>query len=326
MILVTGAAGQVGSVLVKELVQQGKQVKAIVTETDDLRSLENELIEVVVGDVRDLQFLKREFVGAEVVFHLAGIVSITSGEKEIIEEVNVGGTKNVIQACKAARVGRLIYTSSVHPFVELPHGQLIDESAPIDPKKVLGDYAKSKAKATLLVKEAVNEVLDAVIVYPSGIIGPYAYSISNMGQLFIDYVRGKIPVMIEGTYDFVDVRDLVDGLLKAWRKAKAGENYILSGYQITLKQIFYILANITGRKPPRIYIPHWFLKLLVPLITWINRLSKKTPTLTSYALYTISSNSLFSHEKAREDLGYKPRHLARTLEDTIAWYEKIEKL
>lgn len=326
MIVVTGAAGQVGSVLVRELVRQNRKVKAIVLPSDNLQSLQHELIEIVEGDVRDKKFLRQAFSNARIVFHLAGIVSITSGNKKLIEEVNVEGTKNVIEACKETNVKRLVYTSSVHAFVELPHGQLINESAPIDPKRVVGDYAKSKAKATLLVKAAVEKGLDAVIVYPSGIIGPYAYTLSNMGQLFIDYAKGRIPVMIEGTYDFVDVRDVVQGILAASERAEKGENYILSGYQITLKQIFYILANITGRKPPKIYVPHWLLRLFVPFVTWVNKFSNKIPTLTSYALYTISSNSLFSHEKAREQLDYKPRHIVRTLKDTLIWYKKIKKL
>src|SRR5690625_4838542 len=117
----------------------------------------------------------------------------------------------------------------------------------LDPKRIISDYAQTKAKATLLVREVIAEGLDAVIVYPSGIIGPFSYTLSNMGQLFIDYCKGRIPVMIEGTYDFVDVRDVVQGLIAASERAEKGENFILSGHQITLKQIFYILANITGK-------------------------------------------------------------------------------
>jgi len=295
MIVITGAAGQVGSVLVKKLVERKKQVKAIVTPTDDLTALEKYPIEIVTGDIRDLQFLINEFAKAKQVYHLAGIVSITPGNKNLLEEVNVEGTKNVVKACHENNVDRLIYTSSVHAFVERPHGQLIDETAPIDPERIVGNYAQSKDKATLYIREAIKNGLDAVIVYPSGIIGPYAHTLSNMGQMFIDYCQGKIPVIIEGTYDFVDVRDVVLGAMSAAKKAPPGSEYILSGYQITLKQMFYILSNITGRKYPRIYIPTWFLKMLIPLINFFAKRLNKMPTLTSYALYTISSNSLFSH-------------------------------
>jgi len=196
----------------------------------------------------------------------------------------------------------------------------------LDPKRIISDYAQTKAKATLLVREVIAEGLDAVIVYPSGIIGPFSYTLSNMGQLFIDYCKGRIPVMIEGTYDFVDVRDVVHGTITAAEKAERGEEFILSGYQITFKQIFYILNNLTGRKAPILYIPHWLLKLLVPLVSFFSKLLGKVPTLTSYALYTISSNSLFSHEKATKQLQYYPRHIVCTIKETIEWYEKIGKL
>ena len=326
MIVITGAAGQVGTVLVKTLAERQEKIRAIVTEHDDLTPLKNYDIDIVEGDVRDREFLIEQFKGVRFVYHLAGIVSITPGQRDLLHEVNVQGTKNVIDACKITNVQRLIYTSSVHAFVELPHGQLIDETAPIDPERIIGDYAQTKAKATLLVREAIAEGLDAVIVYPSGIIGPFSYTLSNMGQLFIDYCKGRIPVMIEGIYDFVDVRDVVHGTITAAEQAERGEEFILSGYQITFKQIFYILNNLTGRKAPKLYIPHWVLKLFVPLVSFFSNLLGKVPTLTSYALYTISSNSLFSHEKATKQLQYYPRHIVRTMKETIEWYEKIGKL
>lgn len=327
MNVITGAAGFVGSTLIKTLVEQNKRVKAIVLPSDDISSIENYPIEIVQGDVQDKPFLIEKFKNAKNVYHLAGIVSITPGQKNLLERVNVQGTKNVINACLKAKVERLIYTSSVHAFVERPQGQLIDETASIDPKKIVGNYAQTKARATLHVRDAIkNKGLNAVIVYPSGIIGPYDHALSNMGQMFIDYCQGRIPVMIEGTYDFVDVRDVVSGTIAAAEKAKIGKEYILSGYQITFKQMFYILSNITGQKIPRIYFPTWLLKLFVPLVNFFAKRLQKMPTLTSYALYTISSNSLFSHERATRELNYFPRHIVRTMQDTIEWYKEIGKL
>lgn len=132
--------------------------------------------------------------------------------------------------------------------------------------------------------------------------------------------------MIEGTYDFVDVRDLVKGAINVAEHAAKGSEYILSGYQITFKQFFYILNNLIGRKAPKLYIPNWLLKLFVPILGFFSKILGKVPTLTSYALYTISSNSFFSHEKATEELDYYPRHIARTMKKTIECYKQIGEL
>lgn len=326
MIVITGAAGHLGNLLTRTLVEKGYRVRGIVTPRDNLTPLNNLNIDILTGDVRDKKFLLDAFKEAKYVYHLAGIVSITQDQLNLIEEVNVQGTKNVIDACLENNVQRLVYTSSVHALVEEPHGQLITEATAINPDNIVGTYAQSKAKATLAVYDAIERGLAAVIVHPSGIIGPYDYNVGNMGQLIIDYVKGRIPVLINGTYDFVDVRDVVSGTIAACERGRSGENYILSGHQITLKQIFKILENITGTKTPKILFPHWLLKMFIPLVGYISRKLNKAQTLTSYSLYTLSSNSLFSHEKATKELGYFPRHIYRTLEDTVAWYGKIGKL
>lgn len=326
MIVITGAAGLVGNVLTKQLVENGEKVRAIVTKRDNLESLQGLDIEIHVGDVRDEKFLEETFFGASTVYHLAGIISINSGQSELIEAVNIGGTQNVIDACLKVDVKKLIYMSSVHALKELPHGKLIDETAPVSPDDVIGDYAKSKARATLAVKASINQGLDAIVVYPSGIIGPGNYTVSNMGQLLIDFSKGRIPILIEGTYDFVDVRDVVTGTIAAAQIGKAGDDYILSGYQITLKQLFSIISNLTGQKIPKLFLPNWLLKWFIPLSNFMAKRAKKSPTLTSYALYSLASNSLFSHEKANDKLDYYPRHITRTIEDTLNWYKEIGKL
>lgn len=326
MITITGAAGLVGNVLTRRLAHEGYEIRAIVTSTDNLKSIEDLDIEILIGDVRDLTFLKEAFSGATYVYHLAGIVSITPGEQDLIYDVNIGGTQNVIDACIHAKVNRLVYMSSVHALVEQPQGSLIDELTPINPDKVVGDYAKSKATATLAVLDSMKRGLDVIVVYPSGIIGPESHSVSNMGQLLIDYSKGKIPILIEGTYDFVDVRDVVTGTIAAGKKGQAGDTYILSGYQITLNQLFDVLTYLTGQKKPKISFPNWLLKIFIPLVSFIAKRSNKIPTLTSYALYSLASNSLFSHEKATKELEFYPRHIAITIEDTVNWFKKIGEI
>jgi len=209
VVIVTGATGHIGNVLVRELLAAGTVVRVLVLPDDDKCPLAGLNVEIVYGDVTDLVSLKSAFAGAEFVFHLAGIVTIMPGMASVLERVNVGGMRNVIAACRASGVHRLVYTSSIHAIAEPPHGTVIDESQPFDPDRVLGDYARSKARATLLLLGEVRKGgLDAIICCPTGVIGPWDYGISNIGQLILDFASGHLKSYVSGAYDFVDVRDV----------------------------------------------------------------------------------------------------------------------
>jgi len=173
------------------------------------------------------------------------------GMASVLERVNVGGMRNVIAACRANGVRRLVYTSSIHAIAEPPHGTVIDESQPFDPDRVLGDYARSKAHATLLLLDEVRKGgLDVVICCPTGVIGPWDYGISNIGQLILDFASGHLKSYVSGAYDFVDVRDVARGLILAAEKGQTGRHYIFSGAQVQVPELMEELARDIGYPAP----------------------------------------------------------------------------
>lgn len=319
MIVVTGGTGHIGNVLVRELLNSGEKVRVVIPSFEDDSPLDGLEVEKVEGDVLDYTSLIRAFNGADIVYHLAGIVSITSAKKQLLYNVNINGTKNVIDACLECNVKRLVYTSSVHAFVEPPLGTPIVESTEIDPKKVTGDYAKTKATATLEVKKAIKQGLDAVIVHPSGVIGPYEYKLSNTGQMIIDYVNKKIPGCIEGAYDFVDVRDVASGIILACKNGINGDNYILSGERVTIDELFRMLESITKINSPTFKVPSWMAMVISPFMQAYSAIKKSKPIITPYSIHTLSSNSQISHEKAEKMLGYSHRPMINTIKDTVDW-------
>jgi dihydroflavonol-4-reductase len=209
--------------------------------------------------------------------------------------------------------------SSCHAIPEGKKGSLITETRDFNPAAVVGHYAKTKSEASRLVQEAVkNDGLDAVTVHPSGIIGPGDFSNTHLTQMVADYLAGKIPAAIKGGYDFVDVRDVADGILLAAEKGKTGECYLLSNEYITVKELLNTLADITKRKPPRMTVSHTAAKLSLPFFGVAGKVKKHRPLFTLYSLYTLRSNSNFSHEKAAKELGYTPRSIRESLTDTAA--------
>jgi dihydroflavonol-4-reductase len=322
MVVVTGATGHIGNALIRELVAHNIAIRALVLPGEDLQSLEGLPVEFVTGDITDYDSLLRAFEGANHVYHLAGIVSISSGDSRkgsMLQKVNIEGTRNVVRACFARNVKRLIFTSSIHAFPELPHGQTIVETKDFKIDKVLGGYARSKAEATNIVLDAVRNGLDAVIVHPTGVIGPYEYKRSNIGQLIVDFLNKRLYAYIDGAYDFVDVRDVARGLYLACEKGRKGENYILSGEQLTVKQLINYLAEFSGIKAPDVKIPIWFARLTAPFAELYYLILRQKPLFTSYSLHTLCSNSLTQHRKATEELGYNPRPIKEAIFDAIRW-------
>jgi len=321
MIVVTGATGHIGNVLVRELLARGEAVRALVMPADDLRPLEGLEAEIVYGDVTHPPSLKAAFVDAEVVYHLAGVVSIMPAVKALLEEVNVKGTRKVIDACRAAGVRRLVYTSSVHAIVEPPEGVFFDESLTFDPDRVLGDYARSKAMATLLILDEVRKGgLDAVVCCPSGIIGPWDFKVSNIGRLILDFASGRLKSYVRGAYDFVDVRDAARGLISAADNGQPGRHYILSGAQVQVPELMKELQRNIGKRAPTFEIPAAIARTAGVLASGYYWLLRRQPVFTAYSIDVLKSNSRFSSARAREELGFTTRPWQESIRDHVEWF------
>jgi dihydroflavonol-4-reductase len=320
VVIVTGATGHIGNVLVRELLAGGAVVRALVLPDDDKRPLASLNVEIVYGDITDPESLKAAFTGAELVFHLAGIITIMPGMASLLERVNVGGMHNVIAACRASGVRRLVYTSSIHAIAEPPHGIVIDESQPFDPEHVLGDYARSKARATLLLLDEIRKGgVDAVICCPTGVIGPWDYGISNIGQLILDFASGHLKSYVSGAYDFVDVRDVARGLILAADKGQPGRHYIFSGAQVQVPELMAELARDIGYPAPTYRIPTMIARTAGILASVYYRLLRRKPVFTAYSIDVLRSNSLVSSARAHEEFGFTSRPWQESIRDQVEW-------
>lgn len=329
--LVTGAAGHLGSTIVRELAAQGAPVRALILPTDRAEALKELPVDLYQGDVTLPDTLTSFFdvpePGNTVVIHCAGIVSITSAVNPVLYRVNVAGTRNICDLCAAGGIGRLVYVSSVHAIAEAQNGQTIVETENFSPENVVGAYAKTKAEATEYVLRSVRDRgLKAVIVHPSGIIGPGDYGTAHMTQMITDYMNHRLTAIIRGGYDFVDVRDVAAGILSAAEHGQTGECYILSNRYYEIREIMDELHEITGHRKIRTVMPLWFVRWTAPLSEIYYKIRRKPPLYTSYSIYTLFSNSRFSHEKADRELSYRTRNLRETLTDTVKWMEEHNRV
>lgn len=319
MYLVTGATGHIGNVLVRKLLASGEKVRALIWRGEDITPLEGLDIERVEGDVLDLSSLWEPFRGIRGVFHLAGVISILPGADPTVRNVNVGGTKNVLQAAAKSGIRKLVYTSSIHAIKRVDAG-IIDESAGFDPDNPYGEYDRSKALATLEVQKAAQAGLEAAIVCPTGVIGPYDFRGSMMGSVIHSAAIRKPMLYVDGAYDFVDVRDVADGLIRAAEKGQRGESYILSGQRISVRYLLETVREITGKNFFQMKIPFDLARFASFFTPLYYKLAKVTPRFTPYSLEVLQSNAHISHEKATRDLGYHPRPLSMTVADTVKWF------
>lgn len=313
-----------GNVLVRELLERGEGVRVLVLPGEDIQSLEGLDIDVVDGNVLDRESLRAAMQDVSVVFHLASLVSITEDGSNLLEKVNVDGTQNVIDVAKEMGVKQLIYTSSIHALERVPEGVPIDESLAFDPMNPAGPYDRTKAQASLLVQAANEDGLDTRIVCPTGVVGPFDYKRSEMGELILSWMHRGLHFMINGAFDFVDVRDVALGQILARDKGKRGETYILGGERIELPWLHQVIQKVTGRKSPMITFPLPIAMIVAPMAEFFYKITKTKPRITRYSIETIVSNSAISSDKAKQELGYTPRSMLQTVTDTVQWW--IENL
>lgn len=320
--IVTGALGHLGSTIFRILKKHGCNVRGLDLAGNDTAAehgIDPSLI--YRGDICDYDSLKEIFTfGPEdeaIVFHSAGIISIDGSSGDKMRFVNVYGTKNIIRKCLECKVKRMVYVSSVHAIPEAAGGAQISEVSSFDPDLVEGMYAKTKAEATQCVMDAIKEGLDAVIVQPSGIIGPNDTGNSHTNQIISEYLNGKLTACVKGGYDFVDVRDVALATINAAIRGRRGECYILSNRHVEIIEILDELKKISGRRRAGI-LPYWFAEAAVPLAELYYKLCRKPPLFTKYSLFTLRANSNFNNSKARKELGFRPRSIKATIHDTVA--------
>lgn len=319
--IVTGSAGHLGSTILRLLRNREVEVFGLLRQ-GEASVVEAKNIHYVHGDVCKPETLGPLFEGNNgsklTVIHTAGIISIADKVSSLVWDVNVKGTLNMIDLGKRYGVSRFVYVSSVHAIPELPMGNSIRETEHFSPDLVTGCYAKTKAEATQIVLDAAERGFPAIVVHPSGIIGPYDTGQNHLIQMIVDYLRGKLPLCVKGGYDFVDVRDVAQGCLQAADRGKVGRCYILNGHFSTVHKLLTQVGQLGGRKPPHI-VPMLFAKLAAPVVQEVANLQNRRPLYTSYSLYTLSSNSAFSRERAETELCYRPRRIEETIQDMVRW-------
>lgn len=316
--VVTGASGFLGAHLARTLKDRGVEVRA----ADRSRgpALDDVDVEFVEIDVLDPASLRAAFEGQDRVFHLAAIISIVGDPTGEVWRVNVHGPRNAATVALECGVGRFVHCSSVHSFDLERCGPSLDESGPPTTHPDAPAYDRSKRAGEEAVRLVVQKGLDAVVVNPTGIIGPDDRGPSRMGETVLQFMTRKIPVGITGQFDFVDVRDVVEGLIAAGDRGRTGENYLLSGSRLSIRELGMLVERYSGVPVPPLSIPLRLVTPLAPLVMQIEQRTKK-PIFTPDALHALKYSPVVSHYRAATELGYRSRPIHETVRDTVAWFE-----
>ncbi|MGZ3745960.1 MAG: NAD-dependent epimerase/dehydratase family protein [Pseudobdellovibrionaceae bacterium] len=321
-VLVTGANGFLGSWLTQALVKQGHEVFALVRAQSDLSELNNVNCNYVYGDITDLESLYKSFDGIDTVFHLAGLIAYKKSERAKMEKINVSGTENVIEACLTKKVRKLVFVSSV---VAVGAGfnpqQILKEESPYNVESLNLGYFETKRAAEKLVVEAFkNKHLDCVIVNPSTIYGEGdAKKGSRKTQIRV--AQGRFPIYPSGGVSVVAVEDVVAAIITAWTKGRSGERYILSGENLTLKELFDIIAKEAGVRPPQYKMPTWIIFALGYLGDFLETFGIEGFISTENAK-TATLYHWYDNSKARKELNFNPRPAREAIHNSVSWMKK----
>ncbi len=324
--IITGAAGHLAEAIMQTLINTDCRIRGLILLRENGLAADN--ITYITGDVTKPETLDKLFENTDgskvIVLHCAGIVTIQKKVSPEVYRVNVTGTRNIIAKCQQYGVHRLVYVSSVHALPE-KNGAMIYEISRFSPDAVSGAYAKTKAEATQAVLDAAKCGLDAVVVHPSGIIGPFDRHMGNhLVQMVRLYLGHRLPAGVRGGYDIVDVRDAAKGVLLAAEKGKHGECYILSNRYVSMKEILEEMRVCTGRKRRLPLMPRFLARMVAPVCEWYAKVTHTRTIYTAYSISTLSGGANFSHDKASTELGYRTRSFKETVKDTIAYLSKGE--
>jgi dihydroflavonol-4-reductase len=320
--LVTGASGFVGAAVARALLERGWEVRCLVRESSSRRNLQGLSVEAVCGDLSDEGSLERALAGCEALFHAAADYRLGVPDPERLYGTNVGGTRNILQAAERMRIERIVYTSSVATIGLPADGSPGDEQTPVGLDDMVGHYKRSKFLAEQLVLEWARTHGRAVIVNPSTPMGPGDVKPTPTGQILVDAARGRTPAYVDTGLNVVHVDDVAAGHLLALERGRAGERYILGGENLSLREILTSVAQLVGRRPPRIRLPHAIVLPIAYAAQAYTSLSGRPTRVTVEGVRMARKRMFFSSAKAERELGYRWRPAQQALADALRWFEE----
>lgn len=323
-VLVTGATGFVGSAVARNLHEAGYRVRVLVRASSRLDNLHGMDVEPVTGDLRDPDSLATAMHGCQGVFHVAADYRLWTPNAEAVRAMyasNVEGSRNVLHAAGQAGVTRIVYTSSVATLGLNADGTPSDEDTPVTFDAMIGHYKRSKYLAEQAVGElAAAEHLDVVTVHPAAPVGPRDIKPTPTGRMVLDAARGRMPVYVDTGLDIVHVDDVAQGHRLAYERGTRGGHYILGGDNVSLREILIRVAEITGRRGPRMRVPHAVVMPSAYVAEAWARLSKREPNITVAGAKLARKHMYFSHRRAVRELDYQPRSSRDALADAVHWF------
>jgi dihydroflavonol-4-reductase len=323
-VLITGATGFIGRAVADAANKRGIELRLLIRSDKYIDQVKHLKFERVYGDLTDPASLKKACEGVDAVFHVAAMFSMYVRDEKLLYKTNVDGTLAIIQAALDSGVKKIIYTSSVAAIGHRDDGVPSDETVEWNLDWTNDPYVKSKHLACVAVKEFIQQGEPVVIIYPAAPIGWGDVKPTPTGQMYVDFINGKIPAYYDGGFSVIDVDDVGEGHLLAYEKAPIGEDYILTNINMSLKELFDLTSEITGVPKIKFKVPVSMAIAMAGLMEWwADRVTHQTPVLTRGGAMMTSLPPFFNGEKAVRELGLKLTPIREALEKAIwFFYEK----
>jgi dihydroflavonol-4-reductase len=320
-VLVTGASGHIGAHVVRQLLAQGRAVRALVRPTSNLKGLEGLEVERVYGDVLDRASLLSALKGCSALYHLAAVVAEWAEDPAVIHRTAIDGTANVLYAAAhTSSLERIVYTSSVAAVGLSSSLQEFRNESHYNTEDTT-HYSVAKTKSEQLARELTEQYqLPLVIVNPAVVLGPHDYRPTPATQIVVRYLKHRLPIYLDAGANFVHVDDVARGHLLAEQYGRVGERYILGGENLTIRQLFGLLAQLVGRRQPRLEIGRRTLSAVGWGAELVARLRGKPPLVSrARARSLVGRYGFYDGSKAQQELGYTARSAQDTLADAVQW-------
>ena len=320
-VLVTGATGFIGSNVARSLVAQGYEVKALVRKGSSTLTIEDTPVERVEGDVRDRESVARAVRECQAVFHCAALYTFWSRRAQDLYDVNVGGTRTILEEAKGAGIERVVYTSTVST-IGLPKDMVGTEEMQPSPKKLVGHYKRSKYLGEKEAMRFAGQGMQVIVVNPTAPVGPWDVKPTPTGKMVLDFLLGRIPAYVETGMNLVDVEDVAQGHILALEKGHPGERYLLGNKNLTLKEVFGLLSKITGKGAPRLKLPMWLALTAGYIDDFIEgKLLRRRPVIPLEGLRVSRKPMYVNCAKAVKELGLPQSPVEGALEKAVQWFK-----